>query len=201
MCLIASSFNNTFNIKAGYVPGETISFYVKIDNKSSREINLLSVTLMEKTIFYSTRKARTKLRKVIEEIYTKKIKENSIEMWSQRITIPTIISSSNSLCKIIEINYLLILRFNTSGVTTSKEISIPITIGTIPLYDENENLDQSVYTSQPQRQQPKFQQSIFQINNSNNSNTIFFSLININNLLFFLFLDEFKPYYAFYDNI
>ena len=122
-------------------------------------------------------------------------------MWSQRVTIPTIISSSNSLCKIIEINYLLILKFNTSGVTTSKEISIPITIGTIPLYDENENLHQSVYTSQPQRQQPKFQQSIFQINNSNNSNTIFFSLININNLLFFLFLDEFKPFYAFYDNI
>lgn len=155
---------------AGYVPGEFIFFNVQIDNKSSRDLNRLSVSLVEQIKFHSTSKTRTDTRIVIKAVYPNKILQETVETWNHSFQIPPLIASSNGLCKIIEINYLMILTLTTSGVSFNKEIPIYIHIGTIPLFDQNNNKNQSISISQPQRQQPIFQTSLFEPANTINQN-------------------------------
>jgi hypothetical protein len=62
--------------------------------------------------------------------------------WTNRetlLTIPPVVSSSNGLCKIIQINYYLNLNFNPSGLSMSTDLQIPVVIGTIPLKDQTQS--------------------------------------------------------------
>lgn len=109
----------------GYVPGEPVNFSFKIDNRSSRDINESRVSLIQINKFHATTKKKTESNEVALVINNKKIKNHSIEEWNGSLRIPEIISSSNGLCKIIKINYVLEFIFCPS-ISFYAKIKIPI---------------------------------------------------------------------------
>jgi hypothetical protein len=130
--------------KGGYVCGECIVFNVTVNNRSSREIVSCSVKLMQHLIFHATTKSKKYTRRVAFIEYPNMINAKTTETWSgSAIIIPPVCSSSNGTCRIIDVFYSVVLKFNTSGISTSTYVSIPITIGTIPLQE-------SYYTNQAQ---------------------------------------------------
>jgi len=116
----------------------------------------VKVTLRQNIKFHATTKTKTTYRDVSVSKYPNKISPRSIENWNNvTIQIPPIVSSSNGTCRIINVSYTIILNFDASGVAISKDVPIPITIGTIPLYDSNPNTNQIL---------------MIQANNNNQSN-------------------------------
>ena len=119
------------------MPGESLICNADIDNKSSRDIKEMSVSLVQNIRFIATTKSKIVRRVVSNIMFPNMVKEKSFQDWNNIILpIPSICSTSNGVSKIIEVNYFVIFNFDTSGIAVSKDLTIPITIGTIPLRDD-----------------------------------------------------------------
>lgn len=141
-CCSSDPITVTFStLKTGFVPGEIIVSNVNIDNRSNREVKKITLKLVQELNFtgssreliVKTTKVRKCFRNIVEMNFTQIVppKTNQNLEGNTRIIIPSIAASSNGISKIIVINYLLVFTFKCSG-SLSKDISIPITIGTIP---------------------------------------------------------------------
>lgn len=120
-------------LKQGYVPGECIVFNANIDNKSNRDVKDVAVDLYQLIHFHATTKTYTERRSVAKIKYPNSIAAQAQAKWDNSVLlIPSVCSSSNGTCKIIVVEYQLVLKFSVSGAM-SKELKIPITIGTVPL--------------------------------------------------------------------
>lgn len=127
-----------FNSKGGFVPGEPIIFNAYIDNRSDRELKKLRVRLKQHLKFHASGKTKSSLRWVTEIQNTHKVRPHSIENWlGGQLRIPSVCPSSNDTCRIIEISYSVIFIYGASNSIDSN-VTIPITVGTIPLIQENE---------------------------------------------------------------
>ena len=147
------------------MPGEVLPFKVEIDNKSSREIADMSINIIQRIFFHATAKTKICVRNVAHIKYPKRIPEKAREVWSQGIIIPAVCASSNGTCRIIQVNYCVLFNFNPSGIAASKDLEIPLTIGTIPLRSQSNNMQQGqVMQSLP----PSFQACMFGNENSAN---------------------------------
>lgn len=99
------------------------------------------------------------------------------------ILIPPVCSTSDGLCKLIDVNYKLTLEFSVSS-WQREVLEIPITLGTIPLL--NEPLNQP-FTYEPDAFAPDF---LSLGANEVNQNQI----VESNN-------NNFKPVYPYYKNL
>ena len=61
----------------------------------------------------------------------------SKKTWTSFIQIPSIVSTSNGTCRIINVSYELQLTVSAGGCSIDTPVIIPIVIGTIPLADSN----------------------------------------------------------------
>ena len=128
----------------GYVPGEGIVFYVKIDNRSNRDVKRISVTLIQQIKFYATKKSKIERRQVASFCFPKVVNKRSFEEWGDSVlAIPSVCPTSNGFCKIIDISYFILLSFDTSGPSLSADLNIPIIIGTTPLRVRSETPNSS----------------------------------------------------------
>ena len=70
-----------------------------------------------------------------------KIDANSQGKWldqnSKFLRIPPVCSSHDGICAIIKVSYEVRFNFGAGGMSTSRDVSIPIKIGTIPIRNEN----------------------------------------------------------------
>jgi len=115
----------------GYVPGERIQFAVQIDNKSKRKINPLKVEFYESITFHARSKSTSRYRVIATATNGKSIEPLKTYEWkdeSSSLVLPPLCHTSNGLCRIIDIKYVLSLKFSPSG-SVSSTINIPITIG------------------------------------------------------------------------
>lgn len=120
--------------QGGHVPGEAIVFSVNIDNRSSREIKIMQVDLVQQIKFHATNKTRTCTRHVAAIRFPGKIGIRKQENWENiSLVVPPVCSSSNGTCRIIDVRYAINLNFDAGGLAISKDLSIPVVIGTIPL--------------------------------------------------------------------
>ncbi len=113
------------------MPGESLIFNAFIDNKSDKDIKRMHVSLLQNIIFYAHKPKKTKscFRNIASVSFNKRIPPRTTEYWKKGIIIiPPVISSSNESCKIIDINYTVVLSFDASGILISTSISIPIVI-------------------------------------------------------------------------
>ncbi len=95
----------------------------------------MNISILQVIKFHAISKTKTHHRTMASIKYPKKIPKRSYESWSSFIQIPPLIHSSNGLCSIIDVQYLAQLDFTPSGTIFSKQLFIPITIGTIPLIE------------------------------------------------------------------
>ncbi|CAF0905004.1 unnamed protein product [Brachionus calyciflorus] len=128
--------------KTGFVPGETIFFSVKIDNKSNKKLDKITIYLNQKIAFHARCKSKSVYRTVAFLKCPKSIEKKSIEKWEDRFLIPSICSSSNGTCHIIQVAYDISFEFGSSGLSLNKNLRIPLVIGTIPLRsNENQSIN------------------------------------------------------------
>ena len=113
----------------GYVPGERIQFAVQIDNKSKRKIKPLKVEFYESIIFHARSKSTSRYRVIATVSNNQSIEPLKTYEWKgETFNLPPLCHTSNGLCRIIDIKYVLSLKFSPSG-SVSSTINIPITIG------------------------------------------------------------------------
>lgn len=106
----------------------------------------MQVDLVQQIRFHATTKSRTCRRHVATVRFPGKIAARQQENWENiSLVVPPVCSSWNGTCRIIEVNYAINLNFDASGLAVSKDMTIPIVIGTIPLM----NMGMPVPTSLP----------------------------------------------------
>ncbi|KAI4454693.1 arrestin domain containing protein [Holotrichia oblita] len=125
--------------KTGYVCGERIPIIAEIDNASSYDISSITVKFQQFTSFYSQhpcRQVKTDV-KVFERMKLGTVKLHESKSWNQMLLIPPLPPSSLGFCSIIDSEYQLFLEVTVGGFHISLKTTLPITIGTIPVTNEN----------------------------------------------------------------
>lgn len=93
----------------------------------------MSVSLIQQIRFIATWKTKIDKRVISKVIFPSIVNERSFQDWNNIVLpIPAVCSTSNGISKIIEVNYMAVFNFNPSGMSVSKDLIIPIVIGTIP---------------------------------------------------------------------
>lgn len=89
----------------------------------------MTIKLVQILKFHATRKTRLSSSNVGSICYNKELDPSSLEEWNNIFVVPSVCPSSNGLCRIIEIGYNLVFNFDATGISTSTDLVIPITIG------------------------------------------------------------------------
>ncbi|XP_023343516.1 arrestin domain-containing protein 1 isoform X2 [Eurytemora carolleeae] len=131
--------------RSGYVPGESIIFTAEVDNQSSKEMTNSTVQLVEKVTFKAGGHTRSTSR-IIAEQQRGRIGPGDSDLWNKvAMYVPGLPPSNlGGSCNIIQLQYILQLVVHPSGVGFALTVSLPITIGTIPL---QEYMNQFSYNS------------------------------------------------------
>lgn len=100
----------------------------------------MKVTLVQIIDFHGegfTHHVKRVKQDVVSEISSEYIQPHSFEDWNRiRLKIPPVCASTISLVsRIIAVSYQLVLNFDAVGFHVSKDLIIPIVIGTVPLQD------------------------------------------------------------------
>lgn len=118
--------------KNGYVPGESINFTASINNQSKKTLIKVKVQLIQHLEVHGKRHDKRYKQKVFEIHYPHNIEAGGHDTWTDTLPIPALCQSfDRSLSKLIDLNYSVVLFFDAE-FSLSKEVSIPITIGTYP---------------------------------------------------------------------
>lgn len=121
--------------KTGYIPGENISVEISLRNHSSNQIKEVVVSLLLKTIY----KTRTSVSTETETKYLSSVKIPKEEIKAEEsylntsLTIPSVLPSSQDLCEILKVSYVVHIAARLSGLHINPQIALPCVIGTIPL--------------------------------------------------------------------
>ncbi|CAD7093280.1 unnamed protein product [Hermetia illucens] len=136
---------------SAFAPGQNIDFKIFVGNESNVDCREVKIKLVQTTEF-STRtpeaKHRTESMKVAEKKLGAVLKLSRKE-YKDFLKIPAVAPSSLETCSIIKVKYTLEINVKIAGLHTNMNISVPVTIGTIPLAGTVAGGD-SVITMQPQ---------------------------------------------------
>ncbi len=101
----------------------------------------MTLELIEQIRFHATQKTKLCTRIIAKINCPRKLDPQETFEWTNKetnLTIPPLAATTNGTSKIIDISYLLKLNFSASGVSKSKDMAIPIVIGTKPFRDTNQ---------------------------------------------------------------
>jgi len=122
--------------RTGYVPGELIGFNAEVDNQANREMTGSFLNLVEVVTFKTARKNKTEQR-VVAEIRRGRIAPGDSDLWEGVLMRVPAVPPTNlaGSCNIIDVQYKLDFHVDPSGMSFDLVVSLPITIGTIPLME------------------------------------------------------------------
>eukprot|EP00092_Neocalanus_flemingeri_P038523 GFUD01041941.1.p1 GENE.GFUD01041941.1~~GFUD01041941.1.p1 ORF type:complete len:441 (+),score=97.82 GFUD01041941.1:135-1457(+) len=122
--------------RTGYVPGELIGFCAEVDNQANKEMTGSFLNLVEVVTFKTARKNKTE-RRVVAEIRRGRIAPKDSDMWEGVLMRVPALPPTNlaGTCNIIDVQYKLDFHVDPSGMSFDLVVSLPITIGTIPLME------------------------------------------------------------------
>lgn len=116
---------------SGYVSGQKIPITVNLNNASNIPIRAIRSKLVRKVCFISqtpTRKARNEAKTVAKMVTT--VTRDKSDQYTQDLVIPA--TAPTGKCSIISVEYELKVKVKLGGFRSDQEITIPITIGTVP---------------------------------------------------------------------
>lgn len=120
---------------AGFVSGQMIPISVIIDNQSRETIDEITFKL-KKFVKYFSHTPRSKSKEEKSVVVMKRsggVLKNEKKLFQHNLLIPALPATNLNLCKIIQISYVLKVKPRVSAMHKEPAISIPITIGTVPL--------------------------------------------------------------------
>jgi len=122
--------------RTGYVPGELIGFSAEVDNQANKEMTGSFLNLVEVVTYKTARKNKTE-RRVVAEIRRGRIAPGESDLWEGVLMRVPALPPTNlaGTCNIIDVQYKLDFHVDPSGPSFDLVVSLPITIGTIPLME------------------------------------------------------------------
>lgn len=144
-CLMCKSgpLTATLNAeKGGYVSGETLMFNAQIENNSNKLMTKSSIKIIESTTYKTSRKQRTWKRTVCRHDKEGIPPGGSFSWENIGLLIPPLPPSNLINCNIIDVDYVLELSVDPSGIGFDLEVVAPIIIGTIPLQQSYQYIQQ-----------------------------------------------------------
>ncbi|XP_059158632.1 arrestin domain-containing protein 3-like [Physella acuta] len=134
LCCKSGSIEATLHVdRQGYVPGEAIKLHAHIINGSNRKIRKSTIELIMKKTFQTRTSTKTEHTRVAHSTHTS-IEKHSEDIWKdEALTIPPLPPSFLTECSIIDVNYVLQLSIEPSGLATKLTIPLEIIIGSVPL--------------------------------------------------------------------
>lgn len=119
--------------KTGFVSGECIQFYAKIENKSKKHIESVELNLTQYITYYAKKGFKCSTNKISNISYSNVITAKSTCEWSDSVLpIPYSYIPFNNLSSIIHVAYFVTLQIKQKRLSHSLQLDIPIAIGTIP---------------------------------------------------------------------
>jgi hypothetical protein len=120
------------------VPGELVLVNVEVQNKSNKDVTSLTASLKRVLRFHAKNRTKNEYDYFSKTMFAKVIPANSADVWNVAIPIPPVCTSSDmaGMCKIIEIEYFVSVDIKASGMLFQRNMSIPITIGSIPFISQ-----------------------------------------------------------------
>jgi hypothetical protein len=152
MCCESEPFIMTVTVPyTGFARGQNIPIVVRLDNKSDVEIMAINISLVRFFRFTSDTphsKSRCETEKMVS-ICTEGVGEAKSKTIEKMLVIPGIMLSSNErYCRVVQVFYVVKVEAISSGCHNNPELTIPITIGTVPL-NFNNNESQAIHPSAP----------------------------------------------------
>ena len=116
------------------MPGEEIKFNIKINNLSSKKVDLLHIELAQRVRFFSnTGRSTMRAAGAASLKFPNPVNPKSVETYEGHLVVPNVATTSSGLCRIIEVFYELIFTYGASGMSMNEYLTVPIVIGSIPL--------------------------------------------------------------------
>lgn len=124
--------------QTGYVPGQTVKISVDVRNLSSIRIEEIRFILL-KIVHYISQRPRIKIKEEIVDVAevrnTKGVNKNESIDIEQQLVIPSVPPTNVLFCRVIKIQYELLVKATVRGMHHDPYIRLPITIGTVPLLE------------------------------------------------------------------
>jgi len=120
-------------LKAGFAPGETVNFIVKIENRTVDEA-LAKIELFQKVV-YRSKKKKTDLDLLNSIMLPKKINPKETYEWkNDLLKIPDETKPTTKFSKIVQITHFLVCEYGAIvSLSAPVRLEIPIEIGHIGL--------------------------------------------------------------------
>ena len=176
------------NTDFALIPGEDIVFNAMIDNRSSKGLNRLTVSLIQRIKFHGKNRSKECIRNVASVNLHKPVASKSVENWNNvLLKIPPVCSTTQGSSRLIEVSYLLAFTFGAVAPKLATDLVLPIVIGTIPI---RQNFATDNFVPVPFSYEP----SIFEPNPVLMPSEFFYNgdVIESDN--------EFRPSYPYYNN-
>jgi len=120
--------------KTGYAAGEHIVVNSHIENHCKKPMERIEVKVVQNIAFISTRKTRNRARCVVSTVDTTEVTAGYNGTRQYKLQIPAIPPSHLRFCNIIDISYCLVLTVVTPGVSFNLDVTLPILVGSIPVF-------------------------------------------------------------------
>jgi Arrestin (or S-antigen), C-terminal domain len=120
---------------SGYAPGQTINIAGELNNKSSVTVHAIHFAL-KKTVTYISDTPSTKEKIDVLEIITVATTDritSGCTVFNVPLLIPAVAPTNLTQSKVIHQTYELIVEARVSRCLRNPKVSMPITIGTVPL--------------------------------------------------------------------
>jgi len=137
LCCKSGPISAQINVsRIGYVSGEVINFQAEVDNQSDRQMDGSYLDLVEVVTFTAVGKTKTDQR-VVSNIRRGPIGPGEQDMWEDgQMRVPALPPTELGRgCFIISVQYFLEFHVDPSGMSFDLVVTIPITIGTLPLVE------------------------------------------------------------------
>ncbi len=122
--------------KSVFVPGERIVFSVEIGNKTKQELSSVRVSLIQKTRVHAERRKKVYKKSMACLSMLQSVGSFSVEEWNASYRIPATCPTLTDPSCILKITYYFKLCIDAAEESTSShDLRIPITIGSIPLQE------------------------------------------------------------------
>lgn len=144
LCCKSGPLNATLSLpKLGYVCGETIHFSAHIENLSTKEMTKSSIKLIQNDVFKASGGRQKLVRRSVLTHQQPSIAPGASFDWTNvALLIPALPPSHLIYCNIIDIFYTVELSVDPSGIGFDLDVPVNITIGTIPLRQQYQQLTQ-----------------------------------------------------------
>ena len=134
LCCTSGPLSATVRIpRYGYTPGEIIPISAEIENLSNKQMHCTKALLFQDVVFRATNGTKSSTR-ILQEVRKGPIDSGKSDSWDgQPLSIPPVPPTGLGGCRIMDVSYRLEFRVDPSGIGFDLVVSIPITVGTIPL--------------------------------------------------------------------